>query len=283
MLHYIGSWNDRISSVAHRVAWASWTRRTASVNELFCRDGHAESELNGARGGEESAGKEGDGAVCNHLLHAGLLHLCGTGTRCRDHQVWPSQHLPATYCNSLKHVVRVSKISSFQVAGVLERHPAGERKRKRVSDTWAFHLWKEQTKQKKQTRILTLPLACFVLTQIGVISGSFREASVWVELVSGSERGAARLLGDTHSVAERRDPAAPGSVHAAQHSQRDERGELTLHRTLEHLHSLHRQRLDKVTTSCRRSAAAFEWIKSSLFWHDWNVQLNHSWMQEDEI
>lgn len=121
------------------------------------------------------------------------------------------------------------KISFFQVAGVVERHPAGERKRQRVSDTWTFHHWKEQT---KQTHILTLPLAWFfVLMQIGVFSGSFRKASVWVKLVSGSKWGAARSAGDTHPVPERRDPAAPGSLHAAQHRQRDERGELTLHNT----------------------------------------------------
>lgn len=67
--------------------------------------------------------------------------------------------------------------------------------------------------------------------QIGVISGSFRKASMWVKLVSGSKWRAARSAGDTQPVAERRDPAAPGSLHAAQHSQRDERGELTLHTT----------------------------------------------------
>lgn len=140
----------------------------------------------------------------------------------------PSTTVSTPAGHSLEHVVHVPKIS-FQVAGVLERHPAGERKRKRVSDTWTFHHWKQQTKQ--QTPNLTLPLACFVFVQIGVISGSFRKASLWVKLVSGSKWGAARSAGNAHPVPERRDPAAPGSLHAAQHSPRDERGGLTLRYT----------------------------------------------------
>lgn len=117
--------------------------------------------------------------------------------------------------------------------------------RERGNEWATLELFNAETNQptnkqnnKKQTSFLTL------LLQIGVSSGSFRITSVRVKLISGSKWGAARSAGDTHPVPERRDPAAPGSVQAAQHGPRDEWGELT------HLDLLYRQCLNEVISSC---------------------------------